>query len=85
MSLSFTPVPTWRCPHATCIVSKKVAQKAVTRNVIKRRLREGLHEALLVRQLPGAIIVRTKRDAGTATGMALKRELTSLLSRASSR
>ena len=83
VSVSFTP-GTWKRPRATCIVSKKVATKATARNLIKRRLREILHEEFLGRPLSGAVIVRTKRAAATAPYASLKKELTSLLSRVAS-
>ncbi len=59
----------------SCIISKKVAQKAVERNRIRRRVRALFREAAK----PGLFVIRVKKQACDAEFQELRKEITSLI------
>jgi ribonuclease P protein component len=74
-------------PHGSgikwaCVVSKKVAAKAVTRNLIKRRSRSTLTPLLKHARAPHALVFTAKRGAAEATFAELKNDLHELARRA---
>ncbi len=67
-SLSVASLPLGRHSSLACVVSKKVASKAVQRNLIKRRCREALRACIQKGiNVPSSIFVfRAKKDASNA-------------------
>jgi ribonuclease P protein component len=65
--------------HASVVVSKKVAPRAVDRNKLRRRIYDILKRYRSARGVTGVYIVLTKPGARTLTYRALKDELTTRL------
>lgn len=65
--------------HASVVVGKKVAAKAVTRNQLRRRIYHIVRDAAYGRAKEGVFIVLTKKDALTATPAALRESLKRVL------
>lgn len=64
-----------------CVVSKKVAQKAVDRNKLKRRMRSVLLPLLKQVRDPQWIVLQAKRGASQASFAELKRDMHALVVR----
>lgn len=75
-SISISPL-TGETPRFACVVSKKTAPKAVTRNLIKRRCREALraYGALPV----AAYVLTAKKAAVEATYAEIERDIAAAL------
>ena len=69
-------------PRAACVVSKKMAARAVDRNKIKRRTREALHSALKGVVVPFSIALYAKKTALDAPLSALSKDIVDLVGRA---
>lgn len=61
-----------------CVVSKKVAMKAVTRNLIRRRCRAVLEKSAQLTP-PGVYLFLAKKDAAKATYQELAHDIEALL------
>lgn len=81
-SLSFGTIHSRATGGAACIVSSKVAAKAVTRNRIKRRCREAMRELVSNRALNTVFVVVAKKGASTATAAETAADLHNLFARA---
>lgn len=79
-SLSFGMIPGRLVPGAACIVSLKVARSAVTRNLIRRRVRAALVPLLVHAQTPLVVIVTARKGAGEATAAHVRGEIKDLFS-----
>ena len=62
------------------VVSKKVAVKAVDRNLIKRRIRAALHKRAGTVP-PGTYVLVAKRDAAKASNADIERDIAALTAR----
>ncbi|MCE9541778.1 ribonuclease P protein component [Candidatus Kaiserbacteria bacterium] len=78
-SLSVAPAADIR---TACVVSKKVAARAVARNLIKRRVRS-IFPALLPGLAPGHYVLYAKKDAAAADFSEIRADVTKLCIRAS--
>ena len=80
-SLSASPLLSKRKVSVACVVSKKVAPKAVQRNLIKRHCREAVRAATRKSALPTpfALIFRAKKDVVGATFRDVLRDVASLV------
>ena len=80
-SLSASPLPDERKMSFTCVVSKKVAQKSVQRNLIKRRCREAVRVCVRksAHAFPLALMFRAKKDAKGAVFADVLRDISSLI------
>lgn len=72
----YTPHPTF---HASVVVGKKVAAKAVARNKLRRRIYHILRDVARARTKEGVFIVLTKKDARVATPSILRESLERML------
>ena len=68
-------------PRSACVVSKKTANKAHDRNLIKRRCRAVIRDASV--KHPFALVFTAKRSAREATFADVSLDVTSLLNKAS--
>lgn len=66
-------------PKFACVVSKKVASKAVERNLIKRRSRAALQKHL-TGTAPGSYVFYAKKDAAGASFASVEKDIKNLLS-----
>ncbi len=79
-SLSVSPLPRGISgPRYTCIISKKVAPKAVQRNKIKRRFRESMRSVLKGVDQPVALVFRGKKELATASFQTMRRDVIALV------
>jgi len=62
-----------------CVVSKKVASKAVDRNRIKRWCREAARQHARSLEVSYAMVFRAKKDAASATHADIEREIGTLV------
>lgn len=81
-SLSFGELP-GRGPGAACVVSKKVAARAVERNRIKRRCRSVLGR--LMHAASPVFVLIAKKGAGEASFADVSADIESLIARATER
>ena len=81
-SLLYAPL-NGRPSKAAIVVSKKVSAKAVVRNTLKRRARAALQKALPSLTQPLRLVFQAKRDAASASGEAIARDIEALIERAS--
>ena len=65
-----------------CVVSKKVAARAVDRNYIQRRCRETVRPRLVHIDQPLALVFYAKRGVATASFADVKKDIEELLVRA---
>ena len=63
----------------TCVVSKKVAQKAVDRNRLKRQCREVVRPLMKRVQHPLALVLTAKKSAATAPFSAIREDIERLI------
>lgn len=80
-SLTSTLFPALGEPRAACVVSKKIAARAVDRNRIERRCREVLRPLMKNIKQPFALIFHAKREAVGATFVEIQRDILKLLER----
>jgi len=79
-SLTAAPLPSGqRTSRWTCVVSKKVASKAVERNRIKRRCREAARAHVRDVPAPLALLFRAKKEAAGATFADVGRDVHALV------
>ncbi|MCR4325184.1 MAG: ribonuclease P protein component [Patescibacteria group bacterium] len=78
-SLSCTPLPDGEATKAACVVSKKVAARAVARNRIKRACREAVRPRLASIKPPQALIFTAKRAAAAASSSDIRGDVERLL------
>ena len=82
-SLSYGTFPDlYGGPKIACVVSKKVAPRAVDRNLIKRRCRAAGREHLKKIPTSAAFVFYAKKGAGEASFTELKREIATLVENA---
>lgn len=65
----------------SCVVSKKVSNKASDRNLIKRRCRESVREALKKANFRGAAVFYAKKDVNGAAFQDIKSDIESLVAK----
>lgn len=80
-SLTATPSAVLTEPKVACVVSKKIAARAVDRNRVKRQCREALRPFIKEVQKPTALIFRAKREAVEATFAEIRQDIQKLLER----
>ena len=78
-SLSVSPLRGESVPRWACVVSKKVAAKAIQRNRIKRQCRESVRARAGGVPEPLALIFRAKKEAVRATFAELDHDIRSLI------
>lgn len=61
--------------HASVVVSKKIAKRAVDRNKIRRRIYDILRRAHTNGSINGVYIILTKNEVGARTYMEMKHEI----------
>ncbi|MBI2610638.1 ribonuclease P protein component [Candidatus Kaiserbacteria bacterium] len=84
-SLSASPLSRERQTSFTCVVSKRVAQNATQRNLIKRRCREAVRARLrtFTAETPPALVFRAKKEAAGASFSMIKRDVDTLVDKIS--
>ncbi|OGG74151.1 hypothetical protein A3A40_03245 [Candidatus Kaiserbacteria bacterium RIFCSPLOWO2_01_FULL_54_20] len=84
-SLSAAPLSRGRRLSLACVVSKKVAPKAVERNLIKRRCREAVRAHMRTRASapPLLLVFRAKKEAAGATFADILRDIGGLVDKVS--
>jgi ribonuclease P protein component len=80
-SLSFGTIPERSSPGVACVVSSKIAAKAVDRNRIKRRCRAILAESVEQLRSPLVIVVIAKKGAAKAPFLETSKDLRDLIAR----
>ena len=80
-SIGVWPLQAGTEPRFSCVVSKKVAKKAVERNLLKRRCREIVAPILRNSTKPIAVVVYPKKTALTASFGEMRVALASLLAK----
>ena len=81
-SLQSAPLPEGtRSSKFSCVVSKKVAAKAVARNLIKRRCRALVHPLLKTLVRPSALAFHAKREAAKASFAEMREDVIALFAR----
>ncbi|RJQ33447.1 ribonuclease P protein component [Candidatus Parcubacteria bacterium] len=80
-SVSLWPINIGLEPKCSCVVSKKVAAKAVDRNTLKRRSREIVAPLVSAFKQPVAIVVYPKKAALNASFAEIKVSLSALLAK----
>jgi len=78
-SLSVSPAET--AAGFACVVSKKVAVKAVDRNLIKRRVRAAIYGSLKQAQ-PGSYMFHAKKQAKDASYIEIEQDVRTLMEHA---
>lgn len=78
-SLSVSPLHGERASRWACVVSKKVASKAIQRNRIKRQCRESVRAHAGDVPEPLALVFRAKKEAVRAPFAELDRDIRSLI------
>ncbi|MDP2648757.1 MAG: ribonuclease P protein component [Patescibacteria group bacterium] len=81
-SLSCTSLPDGESAKAACVVSKKVAARAVARNRIKRICREAVRAHLSSVKPPQAFVFTAKRAAAAASPADIRGDVERLLAAA---
>ena len=79
-SLSYGELPNRPFPGAACVVSSKVASRAVDRNRIKRRARAALSEYIQVHPRP-TVVLYAKKGATKASFADIQKDIENLLSK----
>ncbi len=69
-------------PKAACVVTKKIAARAVDRNLIKRRARAALHKALCDVKDPLMLAFYAKKEARDAPFPSISEDVQNLIMRA---
>lgn len=84
-SLSVSALPQSRRSSFACVVSKRVAGKAVQRNLIKRRCREAVRERMYTHSTPTplALVFRAKKTTRGATFADIARDIRMLVDKIS--
>lgn len=78
-SLVIAPLAAGVGPKAACVVSKKVAKRAVDRNKIERRVRGILRPFIARMQGPRALILYAKREVLGASYIEMQRDIQKLI------
>lgn len=80
-SLSVSSLPEGRQHASACVVSKKIAAKAVQRNLLRRRCREAVrvHIRKLAASSPFALVFRAKKAAEHASFADIEQEVSMLI------
>lgn len=84
-SLSVSPLPEGRQHAFACVVSKKIAAKAVQRNLLKRLCREAVraHIRKLTASSPFALVFRAKKAAEHASFADIEQDISMLIDKIS--
>ena len=80
-SLSVTPLPGKTRSQAVCVVSKKVSAHEVGRNLIKRRVRAALSNALSKLKQPHALVFTARSGAAEASFSEIRDDVQRLITR----
>lgn len=80
-SLSYGSLSGRMHPGAACVVSAKVAPKAVTRNVIKRRVRAALTPLLPLWKPSSVVVFHARKPAATADQKEIREEIQGMLAK----
>ncbi len=81
-SLTVAPLPEGSGPKTACVVSKKIAARAIDRNGIQRRCREVLRSHLINIKQPFALVFHAKREAVSASLADTKKDIDLMVVRA---
>lgn len=79
-SLSVAPLSASTRAKFACVVSKRIASRAVDRNTLKRRCRAAL-QPVSAQLSPAAYVFTAKREAAAASYAAVREDIQSLLGR----
>ncbi len=82
LSVGPLPDPSARVPRVACVVSKKIAARAVTRNLVKRRCRAVARECIAGVREPLALAFYAKRGAADASYAEIKEDVGRLVKKA---
>jgi ribonuclease P protein component len=78
-SVSVSELPASSKVRATCVISKKVIQKAHDRNLVKRRCREAVRPLLPSITRPLALVFYAKKSARDASFAEIKDDIASMI------
>ena len=73
------PGPQEGCPRVACVVSKKVAARAVDRNLIKRRCRDAARRLIADIKEPLALVFYANRNAKDASYEEIEKDMSKLV------
>lgn len=82
-TVTIAPLPDALHSKASCVVSKKIARRAVDRNTIKRRCREAVHPFLSVLKKPVMLMFYAKKESLGAPFQVVNEDVTKIFSQLS--
>lgn len=84
LTLVATPLPNAPVSKGACVISRRIAPKAVERNAFKRRCREALRTGEFLAAFTNShlVLIRAKKDAHTLPFSALVQEIAALKEKA---
>lgn len=76
---SVSGIPSQTRAKIVIVVSKAVAKRATSRNVVRRRIRHAIHDILCSKRVGGRIMIRAKKPALDMSYEAMRSTLEALL------